>query len=110
LPERFGKYTIQEVLLPIYPDETVPGNDYVVPHITEEESYLTFNCSNLIKKDAMILDAQIVGEGITDSPTLISETSNYKVYTMLPLNKYLDRIWYLLIKYSEGRKHNGYYY
>lgn len=124
LSERFGKFQMYEVLLPIYPvnaaNSIVPGDDYVVPYMFEDTNYLVFTDGDIMSPKKDIVEAHIVGKGVYDHATIIKEdfdtiegeTINaYKVYALFPIPENLKNLEYLYIKYyASDRPDYGYSY
>lgn len=78
LPERFGKYYIYEVMVPIFGDNIIndlsnASDEEIYVYEKNNESYLAFKEGGLLMNDSTIINASLIGNGVYDNPTIIND-------------------------------------
>ena len=78
LPERFGKYYIYEVMVPIFGDNIInnlsnASDEEIYVYEKNNESYLAFKDGGLLMNDSTIINASLIGNGVYDNPTIIKD-------------------------------------
>lgn len=106
LPQRFGKYDIKEVLLPIEYKENVPFqpdpdtlyyNDSTVLSLQKDEKFVNGD----------IMEISLFGNGYCTHPTVKLEDNTYQIYPMIPYED-MSKLEFALIRYMTVR--DNYYY